>query len=98
MAKLDKKIAITGGGSGGHATAALSFAEYLETKILTNAQEQIIYIGGNLAMEGEKDGKSIEERILEKTDLKYKIIRAGKLQRYFNFRTIVLLFRVFGGL
>jgi UDP-N-acetylglucosamine--N-acetylmuramyl-(pentapeptide) pyrophosphoryl-undecaprenol N-acetylglucosamine transferase len=97
MAKLDKKIIITGGGSGGHAHTALSFIQYLETKF-SNAKEQILYIGGNLAMEGETGGKSIEQRLLEKSDLNYKIIRAGKLQRYFNFRTIALLFRVLGGL
>ena len=97
MANLDKKIIITGGGSGGHTTAALAFVDYLDKKY-SNVKEQILYIGGDLAMEGEKDGKSIEHRILEKTDLNYEIIRAGKLQRYFNFRTIVLIFRVFGGL
>ncbi len=97
MADLDKKILITGGGSGGHTTAALSFVEHIE-KNYTNAKQQILYIGGDLAMEGEKGGKSIEHRILEKTELNYEIIRAGKLQRYFSFRTIILLFRVFGGL
>jgi len=97
MAKLDKKIIITGGGSGGHTHTALSFVQYLETKF-SNTKEQILYIGGNLAMEGEKDAKSIEQKLLEKTDLNYKIIRAGKLQRYFNLRTIVLIFRTIGGL
>ncbi len=97
MAKLDKKIIVTGGGSGGHAHTALSFIQYLEDNF-DNTKEQILYIGGNLAMEGEKKGKSIEEKLLEKTDLNYKIIRAGKLQRYFNIRTIYLLLRVFGGL
>ena len=97
MAKLDKKIIITGGGSGGHAHTAISFAQYLKSKF-TNANEQILYIGGNLAMEGEKEGKSIEQKLLEKTDLNYKIIRAGKLQRYFNLRTIALIFRTIGGL
>ena len=96
MAKLDKKIIITGGGSGGHAHAAISFIQYLE-KDFTNAKEQILYIGGNLAMEGEKGGKSVEQKLLEKTDYNYKIIRAGKLQRYFNFRTISLLFKTLGG-
>ncbi len=97
MAKLDKKIIITGGGSGGHAHTAISFAQYLENQF-TNTNEQLLYIGGNLAMEGERGGKSIEQKLLEKTDLNYKIIRAGKLQRYFNFRTIVLILRAIGGL
>jgi UDP-N-acetylglucosamine--N-acetylmuramyl-(pentapeptide) pyrophosphoryl-undecaprenol N-acetylglucosamine transferase len=96
MAKLDKKIVITGGGSGGHANAGISFAKFLEKKY-SHALEKILYIGGNLAMEGEKNTKSIEERLLEKTKFKYKIIRAGKFQRYFNLRTIVLLFKVLGG-
>ena len=63
MAKLDKKIIITGGGSGGHTHTALSFVQYLETKF-SNTKEQILYIGGNLAMEGEKDAKSIEQKLL----------------------------------
>lgn len=96
MAKLDKKIVVTGGGSGGHAHTALSFIQYLSTKF-KNTKEKILYIGGNLAMEGEKNSKSIEQKLLEKTDLNYKIITAGKLQRYFNFRTIILLLRVVKG-
>jgi UDP-N-acetylglucosamine--N-acetylmuramyl-(pentapeptide) pyrophosphoryl-undecaprenol N-acetylglucosamine transferase len=97
MEKLDKKIIITGGGSGGHTHTALAFIEHLEKKF-PNTQKQILYIGGNLAMEGEKEGKSIEEKILEKTNINYKIIRAGKLQRYLNFRTLVLLSKSLGGL
>ncbi len=97
MAKLGDKIVITGGGSGGHTHAAISFIQHIED-IYPNAKEQILYIGGSLAMEGEKNEKSIEHRILEKTDINYKIIRSGKLQRYFNFRTIGLLFRSIGGL
>ncbi len=97
MAELNKKIIVTGGGSGGHVTAAFSFIEYLE-KNFSNTKEQVIYIGGDLAMEGEKRGKSIEQKLLENTDLNYRIVRAGKLQRYFNLRTIALLFRVFAGL
>ncbi len=97
MQKLNKKIIITGGGSGGHITAAFSLVEYLERNF-SDAFEQILYIGGDLAMEGEKNGRSIEQKLLEKTKLNYKIIRAGKLQRYFNIRTIVLLFRVLAGL
>ncbi len=96
MAKLDKKIIITGGGSGGHAHTALSFYDHLELKF-SNTKEQILYIGGNLAMEGEKNEKSIEHKLLENTEINYKIIRAGKLQRYFNLRTITLLFRTIGG-
>lgn len=97
MATLDKKIIITGGGSGGHTHTALSLIQYLETKY-PNTKEQTLYIGGNLAMEGEKSGKSVEQKILENSDINYKIIRAGKLQRYFNLRTISLLFKTLGGL
>ncbi len=97
MATLDKKIIITGGGSGGHTHTALSFIQYLETKY-TNTKDQILYVGGNLAMEEEKSGKSIEQKILENSNINYKIIRAGKLQRYFNLRTISLLLKTLGGL
>jgi len=96
MPELDKKIVVTGGGSGGHTNTAIAFIEALENKY-TNALDKVLYIGGDLAMEGEK-GKSIEEKILKKTEIKYKIIRAGKLQRYFNLQTIRLLFRSIGGL
>lgn len=94
--KLNRRIVVTGGGSGGHTNTALAFISSLQKKY-TKALDNILYIGGDLAMEGDIKGKSLEHKLLEKTDINFKIIRAGKLQRYFNFTTIKLLFKTIGG-
>jgi len=95
--KLNKKIVITGGGSGGHISPAQAVIEILESRY-TNALEQILYIGGNLPMEGEKDGESVEQKIFKSSKINFVAIRAGKLQRYFKLSTIKSLFNVLGGI
>lgn len=95
--ELDKKIVITGGGSGGHVSVALGFISRLE-KEYQNALKQILYIGGDMAMEGEKNAKSIEHRLLQNTNIPFKIIRTGKLQRRLHPSTILLLLKTFGGI
>jgi UDP-N-acetylglucosamine--N-acetylmuramyl-(pentapeptide) pyrophosphoryl-undecaprenol N-acetylglucosamine transferase len=95
--KLDRKIVVTGGGSGGHVSAATAFIDGLR-EIFDIDMKNILYIGGDLAMVGEKDSKSIEERRLENTDIPFKKIRAGKLQRQWHISTIPLLLRTFLGI
>lgn len=90
--KLNKKIVITGGGSGGHVSVALSILGELE-KRYNNTKEMVSYIGGDLAMVGDKSAKSIEEKRMEGRGYRFYKLRAGKLQRYLSFETIRLLFR-----
>ncbi len=97
MAKLNKKIIITGGGSGGHVSAATGIIDELR-KQYKNAAEQILYIGGKPVSESYENTKSIEQRRIENTEIKFQAIRAGKLQRSFTFKSIKLLFGVLGGL
>lgn len=93
---LDKKIVITGGGSGGHISAATAVIEGLKEKY-PNTLDQILYIGGNLAMEGDSESTSLEDRLIGESEIPYVSIRAGKLQRYFSFKSIKLLKGVIGG-
>lgn len=97
MEKLDKKIVVTGGGSGGHVSAATAIIDGLKEKY-PNACEQILYIGGDLAMVGEKNGKSIEQRRIEKTDIHFRKIRAGKLQRRIHPSSLLLALRTLLGI
>lgn len=94
---LDKKILITGGGSGGHISAALSIISSLQEKYILN-NENFLYVGGDLGMEGEKPGNSLEQKLMKDKEFNCKYIRPGKLQRTFSLNTIKLLFRTFLGL
>ena len=93
---LDKKIIVTGGGSGGHVSAALSIISSLQEKYVLNSKN-FLYVGGDLGMEGEKPGNSLEQRIMKEKDFNSKYIRAGKLQRNFSLNTVRLIFRSFLG-
>ena len=95
--QLSKKIVVTGGGSGGHISAALSVISSLEEKYILE-KKHLLYIGGDLGMEGEKPGNSLEQKLMKGKNFECKYIRAGKLQRSFSFKTLGLLFRAFLGL
>ncbi len=97
MVKLNKKIIITGGGSGGHVSAATGIIDELK-KQYKNTTEKILYIGGKPVSESYENTKSIEQRRLENTEIKFQAIRAGKLQRSFTLKSIKLLFGVVGGI
>lgn len=94
---LNKKIIVTGGGSGGHISAALSVISSLEEKYVLD-KNHFLYIGGDLGMEGEKPGNSLEQKLMRGKNFECKFIRAGKLQRSFSLNTVKLLFRTILGL
>ncbi len=93
---LDKRIVVTGGGSGGHVSTASAIITSLSKKY-NLTKENFLYIGGDLGMEDEKPGNSIEKKVFAKESFNQKYIRAGKLQRSLSFKTIYLLFRVILG-
>jgi len=94
---LSKKIIVTGGGSGGHISAALSVISSLQEKYVLD-RDNFLYVGGDLGMEGEKPGNSLEQKLMKDKGFECKYIRAGKLQRSLSFNTIGLLFRTVLGL
>lgn len=89
---LNKKIVMTGGGSGGHVSVSLALLSELESRY-SNLNEKLLYIGGDLGMVGDSSGKSFEQKRFEGTKYNFKVIRAGKLQREISFNTLKLLFR-----
>ena len=88
----NSKILVTGGGSGGHLTSANTLIEAMINEYMISPQD-IIYVGGDLAMEDEKTGNSIEQKLMIGKEFKIYFIRAGKLQRKLSLKTIKLLFR-----
>lgn len=94
---LNKRIVFTGGGSGGHTSAAQAILQGILKKY-PQSNDQILYIGGRMGMEGEKDGRSIEQKRFENTDINFVTIRSGKLQRYFSIDSIKKLFGILGGI
>ena len=53
--KLNCKIVITGGGSGGHVSAASGLIDEIIGKY-PNAQQNLLYVGGKLVSETRKEG------------------------------------------
>lgn len=75
------KVLVSGGGTGGHIYPALSIAAQLQKEY--NAD--ILYLGSD-------DG--LETRLVPTTGLRFATIRAGKLNRYFSWRTVTDVMRV----
>lgn len=94
--ELKKKIVVTGGGSGGHLSAAEAIIKEISNQYQIS-KKNFLYIGGDLGMEGEKIGNSIEQKRFRNAPFNCKYIRAGKLQRSISFNTIRLLFRTLLG-
>jgi len=94
--ELKKKIVVTGGGSGGHLSAAEAIIKAISDKY-DLSRKNFLYIGGDLGMEGEKIGNSIEQKKFRNATFNCKYIRAGKLQRSFSLNTVKLLLRTLLG-
>ena len=62
-ANMKSKIIVTGGGSGGHVSCASAIIEELATRY-NLTEENFLYIGGDLGMEGENKSESLEKRYL----------------------------------
>ena len=77
----------TGGGTGGHVFPGIAVAEKLLEKI-SESSVSIYWIGSRRGME--KD-------ILERFDIPFYSIPAGKLRRYFSFNNFVDIFKIIAG-
>ena len=96
-ANMKSKIIVTGGGSGGHVSCASAIIEELATRY-NLTEENFLYIGGDLGMEGENKSESLEKRYFNNKQFNQKYIRAGKLQRKISLQTIKLLLRTILGI
>ncbi len=75
------RVLISGGGTGGHVYPALAVALHLQQ----HYNADILYLGSD-------DG--LETRLVPAAGLRFKTIRAGKLQRFVSWRTLVGVARV----
>lgn len=94
--ELKKKIIITGGGSGGHISAAKAIIDEI-TERFRITSDNLLYIGSDLGMVGEKPGSSLDMKVMKKERVNQRYIRGGKLQRRFSLRGIYLLLRTILG-
>jgi UDP-N-acetylglucosamine--N-acetylmuramyl-(pentapeptide) pyrophosphoryl-undecaprenol N-acetylglucosamine transferase len=94
--KIGRKFIITGGGSGGHVSVAVALIDELQERY-DDLDKTLLFVGGDLAMEGDKGGVSLEARRMEEKKVNFAVVRGGKLQRNFTFNTIPLLFRTLLG-
>ncbi len=96
MRNIEDRIVVTGGGSGGHVSCASAIISGLQERYNLTDQN-FMYVGGDLGLSGERDSKSLEMKYFEKANFNTKYIRAGKLQRVFSVKTILLLLRTILG-
>ncbi|MFW5799784.1 MAG: undecaprenyldiphospho-muramoylpentapeptide beta-N-acetylglucosaminyltransferase [Spirochaetota bacterium] len=83
------KIVITGGGTGGHTSPAISIINYLKKKSNENLSFDILYIGS-------KNG--IEKDYTKKEGIRYLSINTGKLRRSISIKNISDMFKVLIGI
>lgn len=94
--ELKKKIVITGGGSGGHISSAKAIIDEIKERYRITS-DNLLYIGSDLGMQGEKPGDSLDMRVMKQERINQRYIRGGKLQRKFSIKGLFLLFRTFLG-
>jgi UDP-N-acetylglucosamine--N-acetylmuramyl-(pentapeptide) pyrophosphoryl-undecaprenol N-acetylglucosamine transferase len=82
-------IAFTGGGTGGHIYPGLAAAAELKKLCAADGREcRIFWIGSNAGM---------DRALVEGAGLEFFGIPAGRLRRYFTFKTVPDIFRVIAG-
>lgn len=79
-----KKILLTGGGTGGSVTPLLAIYESLKEK----DEHEFLFVGT-------KEG--IEKEMVNKTNIKYKWIHAGKFRRYFSVQNLIDAIKIIVG-
>jgi UDP-N-acetylglucosamine--N-acetylmuramyl-(pentapeptide) pyrophosphoryl-undecaprenol N-acetylglucosamine transferase len=89
------KIAVTGGGTGGHTSPAISVINHIRSKkhnppIINNEEIdfEFLYIGSV---------NGIEKDYSKKENIDYKAIKTGKVRRKITFKNIVDMFKVLIG-
>ncbi len=87
MIMRKQSVVFTGGGTGGHVFPGIAVAEKLLEET-TDSSISIYWIGSRLGLE--KD-------ILERFDIPFYSIPAGKLRRYFSINNFVDLFKIVAG-
>lgn len=75
-----KHIVMTGGGTSGHVTPNIALFPHLK-----KLGYMISYIGTE---------KGIERQLIEKEEIDFYSIRAGKLRRYLDFKNVTDVFQV----
>lgn len=95
--KLNRKVIIVAAGSGGHLSAATAIIDGLREKY-SDVDQNLLFVGGDLAMTGERGNTSLEEKKVKELGIQFKKVRAGKLQRRFSLSTIPLAMRTVLGI
>jgi UDP-N-acetylglucosamine--N-acetylmuramyl-(pentapeptide) pyrophosphoryl-undecaprenol N-acetylglucosamine transferase len=85
-ARGNSRIAITGGGSGGHTSAAVGIVQAL---VEAGAEKrQILWIGS---------ARGIESKVAERESIPFKTISVGKLRRYWSRDNLIDIPRIIRG-
>ncbi len=80
-------VVFTGGGTGGHVFPGIAVAE----KLIETSEE------GNISLHWIGNRKGMERDILERFNIPFYSIPAGKLRRYFSFQNFIDIFKIFFG-
>jgi UDP-N-acetylglucosamine--N-acetylmuramyl-(pentapeptide) pyrophosphoryl-undecaprenol N-acetylglucosamine transferase len=72
------RVAVTGGGTGGHITPALAVIDRIQGI-------EVLYVG---------EASGLEERLCKEAYVPFSGIKAGKLRRYFSFKNFLDFFKV----
>ena len=80
---MSKKILLTGGGTAGHVTPNIALLPKLK-----ELGYQIHYAGSR---------KGIEKELIQKENIPYHSLSAGKLRRYFDLKNLTDIFRIGAG-